>query len=337
LSAALTTIDDVAAMASDLLGWRVLSATLVRRGGNNRIFLLDGSGQRAVLKFYPPQSEDPRDRLGQEFAALSFLRRHGIEDVPRPLARDSERGCAVYEWIEGAPLDRVDVADVDQLADFFIRLQQLRDLAGAQSLAAASAACFSPAMVTEQIGQRLARLHEVVASGTEVAEFVAASLAPAADAATARLRAACEAEGLVYAAPLPRHLHALSPSDFGSHNALRRPDGRLAFVDFEYFGWDDPAKAIADVMLHPGMMLPPGLAQRYRSRVEKALRPVDDGLSFRVDLLFPSMVLLWCLILLTEVLPERRSRRAIAGRTDGRAAELDQLQKARDLFSRSFA
>ena len=38
----------------------------------------------------------------------------------------------------------------------------------------------------------------------------------------------------------------LSPSDFGFHNALKRSDGRIVFLDFEYFGWDDPAKMTAE-------------------------------------------------------------------------------------------
>jgi hypothetical protein len=338
LTAARLTPNDVVDIGSGLVGWRVRSATPVRRGGNNRIFLLTAGDSRAALKFYPQQAEDPRDRLAQEFAALSFLRRHGIEDVPRPYACDPPARCAAYEWIDGIPPDRVGAGDVDALVDFFIGLQRLRDREGAEALPAASAACFSPAMVAEQVGRRLGRLREVMAPGTDVADFVATSLTPAAQGATDRLRAACAAAGLAFAGPLPRRLQALSPSDFGFHNALRRPDGRLAFVDFEYFGWDDPAKAVADVMLHPGMGLPQDLAQRYRSRVEQELGSSDPGLSLRLDLLFPSMVLLWCLILLNEFLPERWTRRAIAGeRDDRKAAEAIQLQKARDLLTRNMA
>jgi len=338
LTAVLTTTDDVATTASDLLGWQVQSAAPVRRGGNNRIFLLTGKEARAALKFYPSQDEDPRDRLGQEFAALSFLQRHGIDDVPRPLACDPSRHCAAYEWIEGSTIDQAGVEDVDELADFFIRLQGLRDRAGSQLLGTASAACLSPAMVAGQVRERLDRLREVISPASQVTEFVVGSLAPAADAAAERLSAACAAAGIAFAEPLPRRLQALSPSDFGFHNALRRPDGRLVFVDFEYFGWDDPAKAIADVMLHPGMTLPHDLGARYRARVEGALRRSDDSLSFRLDLLFPSMVLLWCLILLNEFLPERWTRRAVAGqRNDREDAQARQLQKARDLFSRNMA
>ena len=46
----------------------------------------------------------------------------------------------------------------------------------------------------------------------------------------------------------------LSPSDFGFHNTLLTKDG-LKFIDFEYFGWDDPVKLTCDFLLHPGMTL----------------------------------------------------------------------------------
>jgi hypothetical protein len=338
VTATLTIGEDVAALASRLVGWHVELAEPVRRGGNNRVFRLSGSGRRAALKFYPAQADDPRDRLAQEYTALLFLHRHGFDQVPQPIARDVTAHCAAYAWIDGTSPQRADEHDVDALADFFLQLQTARDRKGAQSLVAASAACFSPAMVAEQVHARLARLRSVVASGTEVAEFVASRLAPAAEAATEHLRVTCTKTGPAYAEPLAQHLRVLSPSDFGLHNALRRPDGRLAFVDFEYFGWDDPAKAIADVMLHAGMALTDALSQRFRTRVEAVLSAADGGLSFRLNLLFPSMVLLWCLILLNEFLPERWTRRAIAGdRDDREAVQAAQLHRARELLARNFA
>lgn len=335
---ALVAADDIAGIGSRLVGWTVLTAEPVRRGGNNRIYLLGGETKRAALKLYPSQREDPRDRLAQEYAALTFLHRHGVAEVPRPLACDPTARCAAFEWIDGAPPDRIGADDVDALADFFIRLQTLRNLEGAASLPDASAACFSPAMVREQLDARLQRLRRAILPGTEVADFVAASLVPAARRTSEGLPDACAAAGIAFAAPLAARLRVLSVSDFGFHNALRRTGGRLAFVDLEYFGWDDPAKAIADVMLHAGMTLPRELAQRYRARVETALQEQDHGLSFRLDLLFRSMVLLWCLILLNEFLPERWTRRALASdRDDREAAQATQLRKARDMFSRNFA
>jgi hypothetical protein len=42
----------------------------------------------------------------------------------------------------------------------------------------------------------------------------------------------------------------VSPSDFGFHNAILTPSG-VRFFDFEFSGWDDPAKTLADFFLQP--------------------------------------------------------------------------------------
>ncbi|MFX9699951.1 hypothetical protein ABTP10_19680, partial [Acinetobacter baumannii] len=68
----------------------------------------------------------------------------------------------------------------------------------------------------------------------------------------------------------------LSPSDFGFHNAVQRPEGQIVFVDFEYFGWDDPVKLTCDFMLHPGMDLPDDLAQRFRRGMARLFRAQAD-------------------------------------------------------------
>lgn len=329
---------ELADHASTLIGWRVRSALPVRRGGNNRVYQLVGDGQCALLKFYASPEEGRQDRLAQEYAALRLLSRLGFTEVARPLAVDRARSCAVYEWIDGVAPGPAGEADIGQMAEFFARLQNIRNRAGASAIGPASAACFSPKMVAEQVKDRLGRLTTAISSGTAVAGFVADSLKPAADDAQERLRADCDKAGIAFADRLPPEARTLSPSDFGLHNALRRPDGRLAFVDFEYFGWDDPAKAIADVMLHPGMSLTEELGRRYRARVEQALQPSDPMLPHRLDLYFPSMVVLWCLILLNEFLPERWARRALAGVPDEREiVQARQLQKARELLSRRFS
>jgi thiamine kinase-like enzyme len=52
--------------------------------------------------------------------------------------------------------------------------------------------------------------------------------------------------------PLPKSQKILSPSDFGMHNAIFDCTGHFTFIDFEYFGWDDPAKLVADFLHHAG-------------------------------------------------------------------------------------
>src|SRR5262249_28762626 len=93
---------DAIAMGSRLSGQRMLAARPARPGGNNRVFCLDGAdGTRFALKYYPSQGIDGRDRLAQEYEALTFLARHGVSATPRPIARNTTGNCALYEWLEG--------------------------------------------------------------------------------------------------------------------------------------------------------------------------------------------------------------------------------------------
>src|SRR5262249_47920332 len=90
------------ARGTRLAGREVLAAHPARPGGNNRVFRLDmAGGTPLALKCYPPRSIDGRDRLGQEYAALSFLAGNGIRSTPQPVARDDEANCALYEWFDG--------------------------------------------------------------------------------------------------------------------------------------------------------------------------------------------------------------------------------------------
>jgi hypothetical protein len=138
--------------------------------------------------------------------------------------------------------------------------------------------------------------------------------------------------GLDFGAELPQEWRSLVPSDFGFHNSLRRSDGSLAFVDFEYFGWDDPVKLTADMMLHPGNTL--ALAQRRRFR-EAATRLYggDPAFAGRLSAYLPLFGLRWVLILLNEFIPERWQRRVLAGDAGSWSdAKARQLARAREFL-----
>jgi hypothetical protein len=144
-----------------------------------------------------------------------------------------------------------------------------------------------------------------------------------------------KAAGMSFTEELSLHQRTLSPSDFGFHNALRQPDGRMIFLDFEYFGWDDPAKMIADFLLHPAMDLSPELKKKFASTLVRRFADWPK-LSGRVESVYPLFGLKWCMIMLNEFLPEQLLRRqfaatAAAGRI---ALQMQQLDKARQMADR---
>ena len=136
------------------------------------------------------------------------------------------------------------------------------------------------------------------------------------------------AAGLAFDQPIDASAQTLCPADFGLHNTLRRKSGQLVFIDFDYFGWDDPVKLTADFLLHPGTLLPEPLKRQFAAAAA-AVYQGDAGFGARLALLYPLFALRWCLILLNEFLPERWANRLNAGmEADWDAAKQRQLDRA---------
>ncbi|MCK1359550.1 aminoglycoside phosphotransferase family protein [Bradyrhizobium sp. 199] len=331
MSEAEISVQAAISIGSRLSGTPVAAAQPARSGGNNRVFRLEmAEGPPLALKQYP---SDGRDRLGQEYDALSFLSRHGIMSTPRPVAQDADTFCALYQWFEGeAAVLHPHEGDADQLADFLIELQKLRKAEGAQALRNASASIFSPEEAVAQYEQRLDGLRQASVDHADLRTFIDGSLVPSTAAAIRRLRRRYAELGRDPAADLAPAHRALSPSDFGLHNALRTEDGRLRFIDFEYFGWDDPVKLVSDTAIHPGSDLPEASANRLIERLSRAFEAGDDAFAIRRDVLYPVFGAIWCLIVLNAYLPESRSRRALAAQGGDLTVRLaGQLDKARRL------
>jgi hypothetical protein len=159
--------------------------------------------------------------------------------------------------------------------------------------------------------------------------FVAEELAPAWQSVLAAARAHAAAAGLTHDRPLDPADRCVSPSDFGFHNALREPDGRLRFIDFEYAGWDDPAKLVCDFFCQPAVPAPPGAFDRFAAAVgRRSAEPA--ALVARTNLLLPVYRVKWVCIMLNEFLPVGGSRRAFAGSAaEHDARKAAQLGKAR--------
>ena len=99
----------------------------------------------------------------------------------------------------------------------------------------------------------------------------------------------------------------LSPSDFGVHNSIRSNDG-LVWIDFEYFGWDDPAKMVLDFRYHPRNRFSNKLKIKFQNEVINYFK-ADDLLPARIDIFQKLEGINWCLILLNEFLPGYALRR----------------------------
>lgn len=315
-----------------LVGGEPRSLVPIGGGRNSQVFRVEASdGRYYALKAYFRHPGDARDRLGVEFGALCFLWEQGIRCIPEPLARDPQAALGLFEFIPGERPLLPSREEVDAAFSFLAGLKRLGGSPAAQALPEASEACFSFQALAENIQLRFDRLAATASNlekQSELAAFLNEALEPAWRNLLKGCREACRGRGVSFETVLPLSQRTLSPSDFGFHNALRTERG-LVFLDFEYFGWDDPAKMLADFLLHPGLDLSLDQRQRFAKGLLENL--AVDGLARRTRLAFPLFGVKWCLILLNEFLPGPLDRRAFADHSAQSTTERQvcQLAKAR--------
>jgi thiamine kinase-like enzyme len=301
--------------------------------GNSRIFRATDGRRAYALKLYPDPAFDVRDRLGTEAAACRFLEQEGVPSVSRLAHAEQSLNLALFDWIEGDAIRGIADTDLQQALNFVSRLQQLTQVAGAESLPQAAEACLSVEQLVRQITARERRLSQVAAGFPQLSEFLAEDFGPLFAQVRQWLKDQEPQRNLDRL--LPRSLQTLSPSDFGFHNALRRSDGSLCWLDFEYFGWDDPVKLVADFLWHPAMQLTAAQQQFWVCSAVRMFQR-DPDFQGRLRYCWPLYGLRWCLILLNEFLhDEWRKRSAADAGIQGRKPEKldEQLRKAQQVLA----
>ena len=273
-----------------------------RNAGISRVEMIDGSIN--ALKIYPVDHH--HDRLFAEYEGLRLLRQRNIKEVPCPIASDRKMHAAMYEWIEGEPVENLQKNDLHQALELLANIHSLREFPEFSTFPGASAAIFSGDQLEKQIYERLWTLRDQSVKSSKLKVFLTDELEPMAG------------EILKWSRihwPKPKNYdevisfkeRTLSPSDFGFHNALRVDGSQIIFFDFEYFGWDDPAKLIGDFLLHPGMKLSKDLRALW---IDGTKDIFGNIVIERARVMWPMLGLCWCLILLNEYRKDIWARRA---------------------------
>ena len=302
----------------------------VRKGGNSRVFKLTTAAGAYALKKYP--ADDRRDRQGAEARALAFFARAGMSRTPRLLAADHDARMSLLSWLDGTAMSDATDGEIEQFADFQIDLDRAIDAQARREVGPAAEACVSGARILAHIQSRYARLAPAGDGDPGLRDFLRSRFRPALAKSEERARRVYIELDLDFAVDRPAVAQTLIASDFGTHNALRGADGRVAFLDFEYFGWDDPLTSIGNFVLHPGLEL---TAHQSRLYQDKVLAHFGTAHTRRLSALLPLYALRWCAIVLSDLLPERLAHRNAAGSGVGDHNEVRarQLAKATRLLA----
>ncbi len=296
---------------------KIENITSVKRGGNNQIFLVTGDDRKLILKKYFQNPEDHRNRLNSEFEFLKIAGLRAPGEVPKAYSKSNSQLAALYEYISGdvlAHVSEVTESYVRQAGQFIAKLNTGENFTEIADLSSASEACFSIDQHIQTIDDRLGELQRSRLAQPDDAEFNQ-TLTQICDCwrniKSALLQQFQQDPSLDLSLALTVDQRVLSPSDFGFHNVLIRPDARLAFIDFEYAGWDDPAKLVGDFFAQVAIPVDLKYFDLFVSAAFKH-RLDYESICARSSALLPLYKIKWCCIVLNIYLPKHLARRKFA-------------------------
>ena len=285
-------LTDVSAYVEGGLNEEVKTVKKIMGRANSNVFKIEmQTGKKYAGKLYPDSTFDQRKRLEKETKAYRFINSHGIDSVAKLIWFDFNLDFGLYEWLTGSKIK--EVTD-EKIIDAVLFIQSLSDLSKCtnhEDFDLASAACLSGKMIEDQIWDRFRKIDGYSHFYPALKLFLDNKLFPACEKILENSKKLWPGD---FNKPLNKVDQVLSPSDFGFHNAIQTKDG-LKFIDFEYFGWDDPVKLTCDFILHPGMLLTEGQKNLWLSKI-KNIFSENQSFQDRLNTSYCLYGLCWCLI-----------------------------------------
>lgn len=293
-------------MLTDRFNERVSVFSKLLGGSNSEAFkVITNRNNEYFVKKYQIRKKDSRNRLSTEFSGLSFLWANGIRNIPEPIAKCEKSRVAVYRFIKGTKIQSggMSLADVDKAADFAGRLQSLTGVNNDDSQPVASEACFSIKEYIDCVEDRVRSLNNSGKRGivfSSLRSYLDHEFMPAYRAIIKMTVQKAKDVGININEKIQKSERTLSPSDFGFHNVIKVDNGSLFFVDFEYYGWDDPVKMVSDFYLQPAVHVPVDYREHFFEKIRKNYNQ-DTRFEKRLSLIYPLLGLKWCLIMLNVI------------------------------------
>jgi hypothetical protein len=272
-------------------------------GINNDVYRVDAQTQSFVLKSYPALETGARDRMKAEVEFLQYANKVAPSFVPRLIDFDFHKRVVLMEFIEGETFIDGQSLSENQVRDavcFFEILNRNRETAKKFVSMDAAEGFLKLTDHLNNVEQRISKLttrhlpidstgkssrllNRLTEEYSTVRQITLTSIA----------RGRTNDEILL-------DQRCVSTSDFGFHNAIQTKSG-VKFIDFEFAGWDDPAKASLDFVLQPRVPVH-AKATRLINTLTNQLEERDKA---RMNLLGAILRIKWLCIILSVLDSER--------------------------------
>ena len=235
---------------------------------------------------------------------------------------------SLFKWIDGYKVKELCNRDIRVSLTFVKALVSVSKTTNYHAFDLASAACISGKMIEEQILNRFQKISNVAFLHPNLKIFLEKKMAISIEEMLNFAKKNWPGE---FSSILPRGNQLLSPSDFGFHNVIKSKKG-LRFIDFEYFGWDDPVKLTSDFLLHPAMNL---TKKQKKLWVDNMISTFSSDKFFnqRLKMSYSLYGLCWCLIQLNVFITGKDVKdQTTKESSETKKNQMEQLEKSKKLL-----
>lgn len=286
----------------------VVDFSRISGGGNNRLFkaVTENREEFLVKEYFP----DDRKRLQREYGALEFLQSSGFNNVPTPYFADETENYAIYSFENGITVDPKSFTNTEgeSVIRFINKLQSIKpEKRSKTKFADALFASRSLDEYADTVLFKFGKFEESLRSGEihpKLAKLVETHPLKEIVRGTIENLRSDFSTGKLFK-PIKDVDLRLSPVDFGPHNMIMRKNGEPCFIDFEYFGWDDPVKIVANFLTHEGSKDIPHTQKLHFLEEFKKRSFLPHRITERIDIAVQLAALDWIGILSWGIAPDR--------------------------------
>lgn len=287
----------------------------INKGANNRIYKVSSKDENSFI--FKEYFSDDRNRLNREYNAFDFLHKIGVNDVPISIAKDEKNNFALYNYVAGEIIkpNQLTHSHIDKILLFVTKIQSISPNTVGENFQDAIFATNSFQEFIETIQFRINRFTSYL-SFEDISQSIKSLIKH--DDLCSRLNEQISKfekevpEIIQKEKSLSLNDKRLSPVDFGPHNMIVDVNNNISFIDFEYFGWDDPVKLIPNLIYHEGSRgLQPEIA-RYLLEKYLSISSSQPQIVDRIDIALQLAAMDWLSILLWGITPEKISQRVFS-------------------------
>jgi hypothetical protein len=210
-----------------------IKTQVIRNGANSNVYII-GENQY-ILKFYRTDNNQPC-RLERESFALNLFAENKIENVPKIIGLSSELNCSLMTYIDGTPITVLQSELSDEFANFYNKLLNI-PIKYKENGFHSIDACPKVTTLLSQVNNRISNLEKENNPELKIIlDLIKSHFSYIKSKISENSYNSLKSE--------------FSVVDFGINNVILN-EANLFFIDFEFFGLDNPVHLISDTIAHP--------------------------------------------------------------------------------------